>query len=235
MALCQMPFTSPATNACSSPEPSVYSPAAPQLPADAHDTESTRAPPPWLRAAVPGTSMAACQMPFTAVATNARPSPELMELPPAAPLPATAHDTHMTAAAPPWLRAAVPGSSLAVPQVPFRSPATNACSRPEPSAYPPPAAQLPADAHDTELATAPPPALRAAVPGTSCAVPQVPSKTTAPASAAAGTTPAASVMLTPATTAAASPPPRMPRTGLITMTTPPCRPVATPVPGPFAG
>src|SRR5690242_13492003 len=116
----------------------------------------------------------------------------------------------MTAAAPPWLRAAVPGSSLAVPQVPFRSPATNACSRPEPSAYPPPAAQLPADAHDTELATAPPPALRAAVPGTSCAVPQVPPKTTAPASAAAGTTPAASVMLTPATTAAASPPPSMP-------------------------
>src|SRR5690242_2725972 len=141
----------------------------------------------------------------------------------------------MTAAAPPWLRAAVPGSSLAVPQVPFRSPATNACSRPEPSAYPPPAAQLPADAHDTELATAPPPALRAAVPGTSCAVPQVPPKTTAPASAAAGTTPAASMMLTPATTAAASPPPSMPRTGLITMTTPPCRPVATPVPGPFAG
>jgi hypothetical protein len=47
------------------------------LPAEAHDTDKARAPPRWLRAAVPGTSMAACQVPFTSLATNACSFPEL--------------------------------------------------------------------------------------------------------------------------------------------------------------
>jgi hypothetical protein len=53
------------------------SPPALQLPAEAHDTDKARAPPRWLRAAVPGTSMAACQVPFTSLATNACSFPEL--------------------------------------------------------------------------------------------------------------------------------------------------------------
>lgn len=43
-----------------------------------------------------------------------------------------------------------------------------------PFVYSPPALQLPADAHDTELTSAYLPALRLAVPGTSFAAPQVP-------------------------------------------------------------
>jgi len=39
----------------------------------------------------------------------------------------------------------------------------------------PPAAQLPADAHDTEVASERPPFARAAMPGTFCALPQLPS------------------------------------------------------------
>src|SRR5215471_13578569 len=113
LAVCQVPFTSPATNACLFPELSVYHPPAAQLPAEAHDTEYTCAAAPWLRAAVPGTSMAACQVPFTSLATNAWKCPELsMYHPPAAQLPAEAHDTEPTCA-PPWPRAAVPGTSLA--------------------------------------------------------------------------------------------------------------------------
>jgi hypothetical protein len=40
--------------------------------------------------------------------------------------------------------------------------------------YHPPALQLPADAHDTEVISAAPPVLRVARPGTVSAVPQVP-------------------------------------------------------------
>ena len=45
-------------------------------------------------------------------------------MPPAAQVPAPAHDTDRVSALPPWLRAAVPGTSCAGPQVPF----TNAVS-----------------------------------------------------------------------------------------------------------
>ena len=48
----------------------VYHPPALQLPADAHDTEVTLAFPPVLRAAVPGTSLAVPQVPFTSLTTN---------------------------------------------------------------------------------------------------------------------------------------------------------------------
>src|SRR5690349_8375541 len=51
---------------------------------------------------------------------------------------------------------------------------TNAWKDPGLSPYSPPALQLPADAHDTEARSAPPPLLSAAVPGTLMAVPQVP-------------------------------------------------------------
>ena len=59
----------------------------------------------------------------------------------------------------------------------------------------PPALQLPAEAHDTDKASADPPWSRAAVPGTSRAVPQVP-----PAAAAAPMAP----VTTSAPTAAAT-------------------------------
>ena len=44
-----------------------------QLPAEVHDTEVREALPPWLRAAVPGTSFALPQVPFTSLTTNASP------------------------------------------------------------------------------------------------------------------------------------------------------------------
>ncbi len=39
--------------------------------AEGHDTEVTAALPPWLRAAVPGTSLAVCQVPWAWLTTNA--------------------------------------------------------------------------------------------------------------------------------------------------------------------
>jgi len=52
-------------------ELSAYCPPAVQLPAEGHDTEVTAALPPWLRAAVPGTSLAVCQVPWAWLTTNA--------------------------------------------------------------------------------------------------------------------------------------------------------------------
>ena len=66
-----MPFTSLTTNTCKVPWASRQYPPALQLPADAHDTELTTAYPPAFRAAVPGTSTAVCQVPFTWLTTNA--------------------------------------------------------------------------------------------------------------------------------------------------------------------
>jgi hypothetical protein len=69
MALCQVPFTSLATNASISWVPAgVYCPAALQLPAVAHDSD-------WIivlvpRAEVPGICSALCQVPFTSSTTN---------------------------------------------------------------------------------------------------------------------------------------------------------------------
>src|SRR5215472_30784 len=109
-----------------------YSPPAPQLPADAHDTEAIPAFPPWLRAAVPGTSMALPQVPLTWLTTNAWMRAEVCAYSPPAPqLPADAHDTVVISANPPWLRAAVPGTSMALPQVPLTWLTTNACARPK--------------------------------------------------------------------------------------------------------
>ena len=58
------------TNA-SWPELSLYSPPALQVPAGEHDTELTTARWLWLRAAVPGTSLALPQVPCTWLTTNA--------------------------------------------------------------------------------------------------------------------------------------------------------------------
>ena len=49
----------------------MYAPPAPQLAAVAHDTDRVSALPSVLSLAVPGTSMAVCQVPFTSLATNA--------------------------------------------------------------------------------------------------------------------------------------------------------------------
>src|SRR5262249_60277085 len=61
---------------------------------------------------------------------------------------------------------------------------------------PPPAAQLPAEAHDPEMPPALPPELRAAVPGPSCAAPQV-----LPGAAFAPLAPVTTIVQTAAATA----------------------------------
>jgi len=98
------------------------------LPAEAHDTEviSASSPAMWLRAAVPGTSSAFRQRPWTSLITNARPAE-----PPALQLPAEAHDTEVIPD-PFLLRVAVPRTSSAFRQRPWTSLTTNA--RPVPDA-----------------------------------------------------------------------------------------------------
>ena len=74
----------------------MYPPPALQLPAEAHDTDWTvREFPPGLRAAVPGTSMAVCQVPFTSLTTKRHAASDELSVydPPALQLPAEAHDT----------------------------------------------------------------------------------------------------------------------------------------------
>jgi hypothetical protein len=66
----------------------------------------------------------------------------------------------------------MPGNCYAAHQEPPVSSATNACPLPEESVYKPPAAQLPADAHDTDQIIAPVPG--AAMPGTWVAVRHLP-------------------------------------------------------------
>src|SRR5947209_2775006 len=95
-------------------------------------------------------------------------------MPPAAQSPAAAHDTDNTPAWPPLLRAAVPGTSIGSPQTPVVSPTTNAWLLRQPSLCAPPAAPSPAAPHATEITPGRPPLLRAAVPGTSTALPQTP-------------------------------------------------------------
>src|SRR6266851_1528696 len=100
-----------------------------QLPAGAHDIALIAASPPWLRAVMPGTSMAVRQIPFTSLTTNGWESDPLpMYHPPALQLPAEAHDTELTPTLSPKLRAAVPGISMASCQVPFTSLTTISCS-----------------------------------------------------------------------------------------------------------
>ena len=65
----------------------------------------------------------------------------------------------------------MPGTTCAVPQVPCVSSTTNGRQRLLEFLAFPPALQFPADAHDTEMISNPP---RAVLPGTCCAVPQVP-------------------------------------------------------------
>jgi hypothetical protein len=89
-------------------------------------------------------------------------------------LPAELHDTELIWASPPAFKIPKPGTSLAWPQRPFRSLTTNTWKCEEPSVYPPPAAQLPAELHDTEETWAAPPAFKVEEPGTSLARPQRP-------------------------------------------------------------
>ena len=69
----------------------------------------------------------------------------------------------------PALIAAMPGTSIALPQVPLLSLATNARERPALSSRSPPAEQVPDEGHDTEVTTALPPVLSAPAPGASTA------------------------------------------------------------------
>lgn len=71
IAWCQVPPVSAATNAWVCRVPSMYQPPATQVPAAAHDTDVTLAWLPWSSAAVPGTSIAWCQVPPVSEATNA--------------------------------------------------------------------------------------------------------------------------------------------------------------------
>jgi hypothetical protein len=107
----------------------VYSPPALQLPADAQDTELTCAFP-SLSAAMPGTMATGPHMPFTSLTTNACCEPTV-KLPPALQLPADAHDSDQIIA--PVPSAAMPGTRVAVPQLPFTSLTTNGCCTPEAS------------------------------------------------------------------------------------------------------
>src|SRR5215469_237900 len=70
-ALCQAPFTWADHERLRTGEAIGVVPPAPQLPADRHETESTSALPPLLRAAVPGTTNAARHLPLTSLTTYA--------------------------------------------------------------------------------------------------------------------------------------------------------------------
>src|SRR5262245_60262389 len=123
---------------------------------------------------MPGTSWAACHRLFAWLARNAWVWPELpAELPAAAQLPAAPQDTEQSSELKVF-SGAVPRICCAVPQVPLVSVATNAASWPMLWPYVPPARQFPAATHDTASTSAVPPWLSAAIPGTTCALPQVP-------------------------------------------------------------
>src|SRR5215471_5150616 len=104
----------------------------------------------------PGTCMAVCHLPLTSLSTNAVPMGAVSMLPTALQLPGDAHDTASTVPLLPWLRAALPGTSTAVRQVPLTSLTTNASLWSELLVYSPTALQLPGDVHDIELPPASP-------------------------------------------------------------------------------
>src|ERR1700691_2428605 len=101
-------------------------PAAAQLPAEAHETDATVATP---NAADPGTSIAVPHEPFFSLTKNAS-GALAREVPATAQLPAEAQDTEPTPADMLVFNAADPGTSIALPQEPFFSLTTNACSSP---------------------------------------------------------------------------------------------------------
>ena len=91
------------------------------MPSGVHDTELTSVNLPLFRAARPGTPVAVLHLPFRSTVTN----PWLEWSPPAAQLLCEPHDTDRTWVFPPVLRAARPGTSIAVAQAPFRSATAN--------------------------------------------------------------------------------------------------------------
>ena len=113
--------------------------------------------------------------------------------PPALQSPAAAHDTDMIWAPRPLSKAARPGTTCAFPQMPLFWVTTNAGPWPALSVYHPPALQLPAEPHHTESAEACPPLSKAAMPGTSRAVPHLPPEAPALATAATPVLPAAAL------------------------------------------
>src|SRR5258708_4164661 len=105
-----------------------------------------------VRAVMPGTLMALCQAPFTSLTTSGSSSDELsMYHPPALQLPAEPHDTELICAKMCRVRAFMRGPLMALCQAPSTSLPTSGSSSAELSMYPPPALQLPAEPHDTEL------------------------------------------------------------------------------------
>src|ERR1700735_37085 len=103
----------------------VYDPPALHVVGEPHDTEVVPADAPTLRAPVPGTSSAACQMPLLSLTTNAwvKPEPSGYD-PPALQASAATHDSELTCASPRLLRGPVPGTSLAMRQIPLVSSTT---------------------------------------------------------------------------------------------------------------
>jgi hypothetical protein len=81
-----------------------------------------------LRVALLGfTSMDSPHFPFTSLTTKEPAPPLVLKLPPALQLPGEVHEMELTEAKFPVLRLAVPGTSTALPQLPFTSLAKNAC------------------------------------------------------------------------------------------------------------
>src|SRR5262244_400401 len=101
---------------------------------------------------MPGTLTAFCQVPFTSLTTNGWPRSALSVYhPPALQLPAEAHDTEVTAPKIRWVRAVIPGTSMRLCPVPFSPRTTSRAESEELSVSDPPALQLPAEPHDTEV------------------------------------------------------------------------------------
>src|SRR5215469_6717296 len=110
-----------------------------------------------LSLARPGTLIAVPQVPLTSVTTNAWSwKDRSVYAPPALQKPAELQDIVKVLENLPWFSAPRPGTGMALPHVPPVSLATHACSLPVGSTDSPPAAQLPAEAHDIEPTSASP-------------------------------------------------------------------------------
>src|SRR5215469_15007929 len=167
IAVPQVPLTSLTTNALTEPRLCENWPLALQLPGVAQDTDPVSAPPPEPGCLVPGTWMAVPQVPLVSVTTNAWSwKDRSVYAPPALQKPAELQDIVKVLENLPWFSAPRPGTGMALPHVPPVSLATHACSLPVGSTDSPPAAQLPAEAHDIEPTSASPCGARPAVPGT---------------------------------------------------------------------
>ena len=131
MALPQAPCVSATTNARCTPAESTEDPPATQLPGEPQDTVCASVAIQLWTAPLPPITWACRQVPPASSSTNAACWPPLSSAKPArAQLPGAGQDRAVTAAFL-ALNAGTPGTGWASCQVPFRSSATNACSRRE--------------------------------------------------------------------------------------------------------